>query len=451
MNQEPEPTARRESLNLLRWAPVAGSVILMVMVAFIATGTMSELRSATNRREHTLQEILTAHSYEDNLINIQNGMSDFVTLGDADGLALCQRSIRVEPQLFNQLATLTRDNSAQQERLKALSAAVKEVFTYDGVLTDIYRRGGAEAVLRAEETGEGRTIIGRARGILKAFYAEEEKLLEARDAAEQADYRSAEHQLILGSVIAAVLFALANFMAGRELRSRRRAESRLVELLTLQSAVFNSASSAIVTTDKNGVVQSFNAAAERILGYAAKEVVGKTTPMLWRDPREIAERATKLSHRLGHPVRPTFETVMAKIELDQIDQGEWTFVRKDGTRFPVALAVTALAGPDGNLTGYLSFFQDISERKHYEAEREKLVIELREALTRVKTLSGLIPICAWCKSIRSDTGYWQNVEVYVRDHSEASFSHGICPSCQEKFKDEIAKAAAGAEIPPQRT
>lgn len=450
MNQLPEQTARRESLNLLRWLPVAGSVILMVMVAFIATGAMSELRSATNRREHTLQEILAAHSYEDNLINIQNGMRDFVTLGDADGLASCQRSIRAEPQMFDRLATLTRDNAAQQERLKALAAAVKEVFTYDGALTDIYRKGGAEAVLRAEQTGGGRTTTGRALGILKAFYAEEEKLLGARDAAEQADYRSAERQLILGSVIAAMLFALANFMAGRELKSRRRAESRLGELLTLQSAVFNSAISAIVITDKNGVVQSFNSAAGRILGYAADEVVGKTTPMLWRDPREIAERAAKLSDRLGHPVRPTYETVMAKIELDQIDQGEWTFIRKDGARFPVALAITPLADPRGNLTGYLSFFQDISERKRYEAEREKLVLELREALANVKTLSGLIPICAWCKSIRSDTGYWQNVEVYVRAHSEANFSHSICPTCQEKFKDEIAKAG-GAEIPPQRT
>ena len=275
-------------------------------------------------------------------------------------------------------------------------------------------------------------------------------LLDVWSAAEQADYHTAERQLILGGVFAVILLVLASLMATRELRSRRRAESRLSELLSLQSAVFNSASSAIVTTDKNGVVQSFNSAAGRILGYAAKEVVGKTTPMLWRDPREIAERATKLSHRLGHPVRPTFETVIAKIELDQVDQGEWTFIRKDGTRFPVALAVTALADPDGNLTGYLSFFQDITERKQYEAEREKLVVELREALANIKTLSGLIPICAWCKSIRSDKGYWQNVEVYVRDHSEANFSHSICPSCQEKFKDEIANSAVGAEIPPRQ-
>jgi len=443
MSQVPEQTTRRESLHFLRWLPVTGSVILMVMVAFIATGTMSKLRSATFWRKHTFQEILAAHAYEDNLINIQDGMRDFVTMGDADGLALCQRSIKIEPQLFDQLTSLTRDNPEQQQRLKALSMAMKEVFAYDGGLIDVYQQRGAEAVLQIEQTGEGRIITGRSLGVLKAFYAEEQKLLDARDTAEQVDYHSAERQLILGSVLAAILLVFASLMASRELRSRRRAESKLGDMLTLQNAIFNSANYAIVTTDKNGIVQMFNSAAERTLGYSAKEIIGITTPMLWRDPQEVAERATKLSDRFGHPLRPTFETIIAKIELDRIDQGEWTFIRKDGTRFPSLLVVTGIADEHGDLTGYLAFFQDISERKEYEAEREKLVVELREALAHVKTLSGLIPICAWCKSIRSDTGYWQNVEEYVRAHSEAKFSHGICPSCQEKFKDEIEKAGSG--------
>lgn len=268
-------------------------------------------------------------------------------------------------------------------------------------------------------------------------------LLGAWNAVGQTDYRSAERQFILGSVLAAILLVFASLMASRELRRRHRAESKLSEMLALQNAIFNSANYAIVTADKNGVIRMFNAAAERILGYSAKEIVGNATLMHWRDPQEVAERAITLSGRFGHPLRPTFETIIAKIELDQIDRGEWTFIRKDGTRFPSSLVVTGLADAHGNLTGYLAFFQDISERKGYEAEREKLVFELREALASVKTLSGLIPICAWCKSIRSDTGYWQNVEEYVRAHSEAKFSHSICPNCQEKFRDEIAIAGSG--------
>jgi PAS domain-containing protein len=265
-------------------------------------------------------------------------------------------------------------------------------------------------------------------------------LLDVWIAAEQSDYHNAERLLTIGCLLAAILLVLAHFMADRELKSCRRAESKLGEILALQNAIFNSANYAIVTTDKNGVVQMFNSAAERLLGYSAKEIVGHATLMHWRDPQEVAERAAKLSDRFGHPLRPTFETIIAKIELDQIDEGEWTFIRKDGTRFPGALVVTGLADAHGSLAGYLAFFQDISERKNYEAEREKLVFELREALANVKTLSGLIPICAWCKSIRTDTGYWQNVEEYVRAHSGAKFSHSICPSCQEKIGKEIAEA-----------
>jgi hypothetical protein len=81
--------------------------------------------------------------------------------------------------------------------------------------------------------------------------------------------------------------------------------------------------------------------------------------------------------------------------------------------------------------------REIGRRRRVETEREKLIAELQELLDKVKTLSGMIPICGWCKSIRSDQGYWQTVENYVRDHTEATFTHGICPSCAEKFKAEL--------------
>ncbi len=68
-----------------------------------------------------------------------------------------------------------------------------------------------------------------------------------------------------------------------------------------------------------------------------------------------------------------------------------------------------------------------------EAEREQLISELQEALATIKTLRGLIPICAWCKQIRNDKGYWQTVERYIEEHSDAEFTHGICPECEQKF------------------
>jgi hypothetical protein len=76
---------------------------------------------------------------------------------------------------------------------------------------------------------------------------------------------------------------------------------------------------------------------------------------------------------------------------------------------------------------------DISERKNAEEDRERLIRELREALSKIKTLSGLLPICASCKKIRDDSGYWNQIECYIREHSEAEFTHSLCPDCIKKL------------------
>jgi hypothetical protein len=76
---------------------------------------------------------------------------------------------------------------------------------------------------------------------------------------------------------------------------------------------------------------------------------------------------------------------------------------------------------------------DITGRKRAEEERQRLILELKEAFSKVKALSGLLPICASCKKIRNDKGYWEQVEVYIRDRSEAEFTHGFCPECAERL------------------
>jgi two-component system, response regulator PdtaR len=75
-------------------------------------------------------------------------------------------------------------------------------------------------------------------------------------------------------------------------------------------------------------------------------------------------------------------------------------------------------------------------RTRLESEREALIKELQDAMAKIKTLSGLIPICAWCKKIRDDKGYWQTVEQYMKEHSQAEFTHGMCPDCQKKYLPE---------------
>jgi len=117
---------------------------------------------------------------------------------------------------------------------------------------------------------------------------------------------------------------------------------------------------------------------------------------------------------------------------------ESTKVEGDKKRHFIVTA-TALFDPQGNQVGIIETFQDITARRLLEGEKEKLIGQLSSALEKVKLLSGFLPICASCKKIRDDKGYWTQIETYIKNHSEAEFSHGICPECAEKLYGEYAK------------
>ena len=120
-------------------------------------------------------------------------------------------------------------------------------------------------------------------------------------------------------------------------------------------------------------------------------------------------------------------------ETGKISNFEFDLVRENGD--PLRVILNAVLEGE-TLSGMIL---DITERKRSEEERELLILELREALAKIKTLSGLLPICSWCKKIRDDSGYWQQIEAYIRDHSDAEFTHGICPDCMKKPYGERGK------------
>ncbi len=111
--------------------------------------------------------------------------------------------------------------------------------------------------------------------------------------------------------------------------------------------------------------------------------------------------------------------------------------RGDSSRY-LDVNVIPLMDSSRRSYGRLVILRDITARKRLEAEREELIRSLREALDRVKTLNGLLPICANCKKIRDDRGYWHQVEVYIHEHSGADFSHSLCPECVKNLYPEIA-------------
>jgi PAS domain S-box-containing protein len=167
-------------------------------------------------------------------------------------------------------------------------------------------------------------------------------------------------------------------LIGTDNTARKHAEEALLKVGALQRAIFNSANFSSIATDAKGVIQIFNVGAERMLGYTAAEVMNKITPADMSDPQEVIARATALSLEFATPIAPGFEALVFKASRTIEDIYELTYVRKDGSRFPAVVSVTALRDAPGAIIGYLLIGTDNTARKQVEEERRKLDQRLRD-------------------------------------------------------------------------
>src|SRR3954453_8902091 len=159
---------------------------------------------------------------------------------------------------------------------------------------------------------------------------------------------------------------------------RKRTEEVLLKAGALQRAIFNSANFSSIATDANGVIQIFNVGAERMLGYSAVEVMNRITPADISEPNEVIARAKALSIELGTPITPGFEALVFKASRGIEDIYELTYIRKDGSRFPAVVSVTALRDEQDAIIGYLLIGTDNTARQQIEEERRKLDQRLRD-------------------------------------------------------------------------
>jgi PAS domain S-box-containing protein len=195
----------------------------------------------------------------------------------------------------------------------------------------------------------------------------------------------------------------------RDVSERKRAEASRAQL----AAIVESSDDAIIAKSMDGLIVSWNAAAERLYGYPAAEAIGRSFAMLFPIER-------------SHELLPLLDRVRRGERVNHLETAQRT---SNGGTVDVSLTISPVQTSDGQNVGISITARDISERKRQESERERLIKELQAAMLEVKTLSGLLPICAKCKKIRDDKGYWNQIESFIGARSRARFSHGICPDC----------------------
>jgi PAS domain S-box-containing protein len=212
-------------------------------------------------------------------------------------------------------------------------------------------------------------------------------------------------------------------LAAQARRERRRMQKAVAHL----AALVESSDDAILSKTLTGIILSWNKAAERIYGYTEEEIVGQSASVLV-SPRHQAE----------------FELSLEKLRRgEHITWFDTVHVRKDGTPVEVSVTISPITGPAGEIIGASSIARDITERRREEAEHLKLIEDLTAALAHAQTLRSLLPICASCKKIRDDHGYWQKLEDYFQQHEHIDFSHGLCPECAEQLYPEFIPHRTG--------
>jgi PAS domain S-box-containing protein len=211
---------------------------------------------------------------------------------------------------------------------------------------------------------------------------------------------------------------LANHNLQVKIQERLKIHEELEFVARQWSKTFDTITDFVSVHDKNMKFVRVNRALFSFLGREPEELLGKYC-------YEIMHNSDKPWPECPHvKAIETGKTMSAEIEDSYIG-------------FPLHITCSPLLHDDGSLMGSVHIARDISMQKKATNQREELINQLEETLSKVKQLSGFLPICASCKNIRDDKGYWTQVEAFIRDHSEAEFSHSICPACARKLYPEL--------------
>ena len=198
----------------------------------------------------------------------------------------------------------------------------------------------------------------------------------------------------------------------RDITECKQMEEKLRQL----SRAVEQSPASIVITNPAGDIEYVNPKFIELTGYTLAEVLGK-------NPRVL-----KSGEKSPVAYRELWETITAGKEWN----GEFHNKKKSGELYWEIASISPIRDLTGRVTHYVAVKEDITARKQTEAERDQLIQDLENALANVKSLSGLLPICAGCKKIRDDKGYWSQVENYIQKHSEATFTHGYMPGLHQE-------------------
>ena len=407
------PLSFRTKTNIV----IALAILTLAVVGYLSFRETKRLITGENWVSHS-REILEADaSLSLHLSQAVGARRGYLLTGHSGEIDLLANEGAAAQSYLETLRALTADDPAQQRRVQTLTSLIQTRLALLKQSVELHRQSldGKDRTAQESLSKQGGDLAEQISEIQRSFHETEAQLLIQRlMAAAEADRLTLRAETLLIVLVFAVLIAGILFV-NREITLRARAEQELIDKERLVRSVLNSSGDAILVADRDGNIILRNAVAVRY----HMNVPSQVAPEKWAEEFGVyrADKKTLL---------PAEELPLARAALrgEEVDNLE-VYIRPrnwENGRSHLASSRPLLDGA-GRRHGGIVVLRDITERKFLEEDRDRLIVELYKSLGNVKTLTGLLPICAGCRKIRDDKGYWTQVEDYIAQHTEVKFSH----------------------------
>lgn len=396
--------------------------LCMGLIFTIALGVMSFVSTknsieAIKMEKHTFEVISKIKRVSLDINTMQGEVRGYLITGEEGLLEYYRSAVLDYTNSIGELELLIHDKE-QRDRIEVIKKLAAERISRLEETIGQKKKG----ILATSLVSKGEKINVEINALIDDMLGKERAALDLRQTGQGLRIQKALWLIAATTTSGVLLIVAATVLIARDNARRKKLETALRNSTMALEDLYNNAPCGYHSIDGDGLFVRINDTALKWLGYSREEVVGKL---------HVADILTQQSLESFHENFAKFKESGAVRDL------ELEFMSKDGVIIPVLLNATAVRDDNGRFRQSRSTFIDVTEARKARHELLEKNRELNDALTKVKLLSGLLPICASCKNIRDDDGYWNSVEKYIGEHSEAAFTHSICPDCARRLYPEF--------------
>jgi PAS domain S-box-containing protein len=409
----------RNPIHRWRRAGLAVTLALLFCLGALALWTARELRETSQDIHHRYATVEAAASTLSHIRNSQSiRLRGLLQSTPGSARPVARRETEAANDDLGRLLHLSQGRPRETARVQSMrdlvekhEAMVRDLMTRDPDGSSVglaYARGSGGAEFEDELSNQVHALIEQERQGLAALEEDEEAIA-----------HGLRWQVGGGSALALLLGTASMLSLGREVTRRRLLEAQLRLAVAEATDLYEHAPCGYHSLDQEGRFVRVNLVQAEWLGASPQALLGRP----FRDC-------------LTAESRERFDAVFAPFVHGGVDDHLELELRLAAGGRSIAVTANALRDAEGSFVRSRATSVDVTIAKEAEAEREQLIAELRHALANVRSLSGLLPMCAWCKKIRNDKGYYEQIEAFLLSHADIQFSHGICPECSARLAAE---------------